>query len=160
MGRPTGHRILLRIRHQRQQSFNVLVGMAIPLGGLIQLLAAENIPVLILVVVGVLTLRRIDADDKPPTTKRSLTVVMLVGLPRQMRESIDQSGGKNQPLVIERVESVEAVAYLSDIAQLFQRNVVFLTELFQFHGFLLFEHDYSSSKCSQDVIPRLVTSFS
>ena len=61
--------------------------------------------------------------------------MMLMRLPRQMRESVDQGGGEDQPLVVEGVEGVEAVAHFTDLTQLFQRDVVFLTELFQFHRF-------------------------
>ena len=109
--------------------------MAVPLRGLLQLLAAENIPILILIVVGVLALRCIDADDKPAATERGLTIMVLVGLPSQMREGVDQGGRQNQPLVVEGVKGVKAVAHLTDVTQLFQRDVVIFAELFQFHVF-------------------------
>ena len=138
MGGPAEHRVLFWIRNQREHPLNILIGVAVPLRRFLQLLAVENIPILILVVVGVLPLRRTDSNNEPTAAERGLAIMVLVRLPRQMWESIDQCGEQDQPLVIEGVEGMKTVAYLSDVTQLFQRDVIFLTELFQFHGFFSF----------------------
>ena len=92
--------------------------MTIPLGSLLHFRTLENIPILVLVVIGVLAFRCLNTDDKPASAEGSLAVAVLVGFPRFIRKGTDQGGEEDQPLVVERVESVKAIAHLADGAEL------------------------------------------
>ena len=85
---------------QGEEPRDVLIGVTIPLGSLLHFRTLENIPILVLVVIGVLAFRCLNTDDKPASAEGSLAVAVLVGFPRFIRKGTDQGGEEDQPLVV------------------------------------------------------------
>ena len=94
---------------------DILIGMAVPLRGSGHLFTVEQVPVLVLVMIGIGPFWRVDANDEPASSKGSLAIRMLVGFPSKRRESVYQGCEEDEPLMIEGIESVEPVREFSDI---------------------------------------------
>ena len=94
---------------------DILIGMAVPFRGSVHLFAVEQTPVLIFVVIGIGAFGSVDANDEPSSAKRSLAIRMLVGFPSKRRESVHQGCEEDESLMIEGIESVEAVREFSDV---------------------------------------------
>ena len=75
----------------------------------------EQIPVLLLIVVGVLAFGSLNADDKPASAKGNLAIEVLAGLPGQSGESVHQGRKEDEPLTVEGIEGVIPVRKLADI---------------------------------------------
>lgn len=104
-----------RLHSKRQEPANVLVG--VPIKGLrpLKFGALEQIPVLVLVMVGIGTIGSVNADHKPPASEAGFPILVPAGLPRQIGEQVHKGGKQDTPLPVKAIEGVEPIRKFTHI---------------------------------------------